>query len=229
WSEVSAINTLKKRDYKGSPDHGCSKSKNKFSDIEFLLVSKCCSPAEDQNNGMYPFISKSGYFKKALHTSAEIELPENFPGGPKVFKMVVLFTYGSSTLIDPFNVALLRCAAEFLEMNEDYGLGNLCERSDLYLNQVVLQSWDDTLIVLQKCHTLLPLSEELLIVSHCFESLAFMACLEILDLERRRETLIITLEHLASRAWSCETVKEVSSQDLWIKDLIALPFGTLRR
>ncbi|KAF6149632.1 hypothetical protein GIB67_011241 [Kingdonia uniflora] len=176
-----------------------------------------------------PLISKSGYFKKALHTLTEIELPDNFPGGPEVFEMVVLFTYGSSTLIDPFNVALLRCAAEFLEMNEDYGLGNLCERSDLYLNQVVLQSWDDTLIVLQKCRTLLPLSEELLIVSRCVESLAFMACMEILDPERRRETPIITLEHLASRAWSCETVKEVASQDLWIKDLIALPFGFFKR
>ncbi|KAF6134485.1 hypothetical protein GIB67_003720, partial [Kingdonia uniflora] len=52
WSEVSVIYTLKKVDYKSSPDHGCSKSQIKFSDIESLLVSKCCSPAEDQNNGM---------------------------------------------------------------------------------------------------------------------------------------------------------------------------------
>ncbi|OVA15116.1 BTB/POZ-like [Macleaya cordata] len=177
----------------------------------------------------HPLLAKSGYFKRALLTSTDIELPHNFPGGSDVFEMVALFSYSSSTLIDPFNVAALRCAAEFLEMTEEYGSGNLCERSDLYLNQVVLQNWDDTLIVLQKCQTLLPLSEELLIVSRCVESLAFMGCMEILDPEHRRERPVVTLETMAGRAWSCETVKEIAAQDLWIKDLIALPFRFFER
>ncbi|CBI28410.3 unnamed protein product, partial [Vitis vinifera] len=116
-----------------------------------------------------PLFSKSGYFKKRLKESSELELPQDFPGGPETFEMIALFMYGSSTLIDPFNVVALRCAAEFLEMTEDHCIGNLCERFDLYLNQVVLQSWDDTLIVLQKCQKLLPWSEELLIVSRCIE------------------------------------------------------------
>ncbi|KAK3184497.1 hypothetical protein Dsin_031783 [Dipteronia sinensis] len=177
----------------------------------------------------YPLFSKSGYFKKRLNESAENELPEEFPGGPETFEMIALFIYGSSTLIDPFNVAALRCAAEFLELTEEYCAGNLCERFDLYLNQVVLQSWDDTLIVLQRCQTLLPWAEELLIVSRCIESLAFMACMEILDPERRRETPVVTLEALVGQAWCCEGVKGIVSQDLWIKDLIALPFGFIRR
>ncbi|KAM7503740.1 hypothetical protein LguiB_002644 [Lonicera macranthoides] len=185
----------------------------------------------------YPLFTKSGYFNRKLSESNElIELPSNFPGGPETFEMITLFIYGSSTLVDPLNVAALRCAAQFLEMTEDYGSGNLCERFDIYLNQVVLQSWDDTLIVLQKCQTLLPLAEELLIVSRCIESLAFMACMEILDPERRREQPVITLEALTAQPWSSEIVKEIVSQDLWIKDLIALPFkfferviGSLRR
>lgn len=173
--------------------------------------------------------SKSGYFKKKLNESSEVEIPADFPGGQETFEMIVLFIYGSSTLIDPFNVAALRCAAEFLEMTEDHCSGNLCERFDLYLNQVVLQIWDDTLIVLQKCQTLLPWSEELLIVSRCIESLAFMSCMEILDPERRRDQPVLTLETLASQTWGCETVKEIVCQDLWIKDLIALPFGFFKR
>ncbi|KAK6919241.1 NPH3 domain [Dillenia turbinata] len=173
--------------------------------------------------------SKSGYFRKKLNESNEIELPESFPGGSETFEMIALFSYGSSTLIDPFNVAALLCAAEFLEMNEEYGSGNLCERADLYLNQVVLQSWDDTLIVLRKCQTLLPWSEELLVVSRCIESLAFMACMEILDPDRRRSQPVVTLEALVGQSWGCETVKEIVSQDLWIKDLIALPFGFFKR
>lgn len=143
--------------------------------------------------------------------------------------MIALFIYGSSTLVDPFNVAALRCAAQFLEMTEEYFSSNLCERFDLYLNQVVLQSWDDTLIVLQKCHALLPWSEDLLIVGRCIESLAFMSCMEILDPERRRDQPVVTLEALASQAWNSEMVKEIVSQDLWIKDLIALPFGFFKR
>ncbi|XP_061361176.1 BTB/POZ domain-containing protein At5g48130 [Gastrolobium bilobum] len=177
----------------------------------------------------FPLTSKSGYFNKRLNDTSEIELPETFPGGPETFEMIALFIYGSSTLIDPFNVAALRCAAEFLEMTEDYCSGNLCERFDLYLNQVVLQSWDDTLIALQRCQMLIPWSEDLLIVSRCIESLAFMACMEILDPERRRDTPVVTLEELASQAWSCEIMKDVVSQDLWMKDLIALPFEFFKR
>ncbi|KAK7258357.1 hypothetical protein RIF29_23930 [Crotalaria pallida] len=178
----------------------------------------------------FPLTSKSGYFKKRLNDTNEIELPPNFPGGSETFEMIALFIYGSSTLIDPFNVAALRCAAEFLEMTEDYCSSNLCERFDLYLNQVVLQSWDDTLIALQRCKLLLPWSEDLLIVSRCIESLAFMACMEILDPERRRDTPVITLEELASQAWSCEIImKDIVSQDLWMKDLIALPFDFFKR
>ncbi|KAB2022516.1 hypothetical protein ES319_D07G216600v1 [Gossypium barbadense] len=177
----------------------------------------------------HPLFSKSGYFQKRLTESNELELPQDFPGGPETFEMIILFIYGSTTLVDPFNVAALRCAAEFLEMTEAYCTGNLCERFDLYLNQVVLQSWDDTLIVLQKCQMLLPWSEELLIVSRCIESLAFMACMEILDPERRRDKPVVTLEALTGEAWNSETVKAIASKDLWIKDLIALPFGFFKR
>lgn len=177
----------------------------------------------------FPLSSKSGYFNKKLNDSTEVELPQDFPGGLETFEKITLFVYGSSTLVDPFNVAALRCATEFLEMTEEYCSGNLCERFDLYLNQVVLQNWNDTLIVLQKCLTLLPWAEDLLIVSRCIESLAFMACMEILDPERRHDRPVLTLEALASSAWNCESVKEFVSQDLWVKDLIALPFGFFKR
>ncbi|KAF9589301.1 hypothetical protein IFM89_022371 [Coptis chinensis] len=176
----------------------------------------------------YPLISKSGYLKKAFSESTDIKLPYDFPGGSEAFEMVALFSYGASALIDPFNVASLRCAAEFLEMTEAHSQGNLCERADLYLIQVVLQNWDDTLIVLQKCQLLLPLSEELLIVSRCVESLAFMACMEILDPDRRRDRPIVTLGTLNSQPWSSELVKELSGQDLW-SNLISLPFRFFKR
>ncbi|KAK6918753.1 NPH3 domain [Dillenia turbinata] len=215
---------------------GCSLSSSPFPSPKVGALLKIRIISWSQETGLpvtlcvrHQLYSKSGYFRKRLNESNDIELPESFPGGSEIFEMIALFSYGSSTLIDPFNVAALRCAAEFLEMTDEYGSGNLCERSDLYLNQVVLQSWDDTLIVLQKCQTLLPWSEELLIVSRCIESLAFMACMEILDPDRRRSQPVATLETFVGQSWSCKTVKEIVSQDLWIKDLIALPFGFFKR
>ncbi|GAB2285209.1 hypothetical protein Dimus_019660 [Dionaea muscipula] len=203
------------------------------------LPATICVRVADKTFNLHKFLlcSKSGYFQRQLNdNSCEVELPPHFPGGPETFEMIALFIYGPSTLIDPFNVASLRCAAEFLEMTEDIASCNLCERSNLYLNQVVLQSWDDTLIVLQRSQSLLPCAEELLIVSRCIESLAFMACMEILDpeterIQNRPVTTTTTLESLGSKPWSCELVKEmmVCDQDLWIKDLIALPFKFFTR
>lgn len=128
-------------------------------------------------------------------------------------------------MVDPFNVAALRCAAEFLEMVE------LSERFDLYLTKVALQSWEDTLIVLQKCRPLLPLAEELLIVGRCIESLAFMACMEILDPDRRQDRHAMALEAQSDTAQDCssEATTMTTTNELWIKDLIALPFEFFKR
>lgn len=141
----------------------------------------------------------------------------------------MLFIYGCPTLMHPFNIAGLRCAAEFLEMTEQHSTGNLCERFDLYLNQVVLQNWEDTVVVLKKCQNLLPWSEDLLIVSRCIESLAFMVCMEILDPERRREKPVVMLEGLVNQPWEYRTAETIINQDIWIKDLTDLSFEFFRQ
>ncbi|OEL23670.1 BTB/POZ domain-containing protein [Dichanthelium oligosanthes] len=171
-----------------------------------------------------PVASKCGYFSEALLESGDVELPASFPGGCEAFELIALFCYGDAVALDPFNVAAVRCAAEFLDVG---GLGARC---DLYINQVVLQSWDDALIVLQRCQPLLPVAEELLIVSRCVESLAFMACMEILDPEQRRDQPgAVGARPLVGRRWDAELVKELAARDLWIKDLIALPFEFFER
>ncbi|CAL5084979.1 unnamed protein product [Urochloa decumbens] len=150
-----------------------------------------------------PVMSKCGYFSEAMLESGDVELPASFPGGCEAFEVIALFCYGDAVALDPFNVEAVRCASEFL------GVGGLGARCDLYINQVVLQSWDDALIVLQRCQAcqpLLPVAEELLIVSRCVDPPA----------PSRRA--------LAGCRWDAELVKELAARDLWIKDLIALPF-----
>ncbi|XVF31877.1 hypothetical protein REPUB_Repub17cG0032200 [Reevesia pubescens] len=56
-----------------------------------------------------------------------------------------------------------------------------------------------------------------------------MACMEIFDPENRWDQPVVKLEELAGEAWSCERVKAIASKDLWIKDLIDLPFGFFKR
>ncbi|XP_051215159.1 BTB/POZ domain-containing protein At5g48130 [Lolium perenne] len=174
-----------------------------------------------------PLASRCGYFSQAMEeVSGDVELPASFPGGSEAFEVIGLFCYGDAVALDPFNVAAVRCAAEFLDVA---GLGARC---DLYINQVVLQSWDDALIVLQRCQPLLPVAEELLIVSRCVESLAFMACMEILDPEQSRDQPgvdDVAVRGLVGRRWDAEIVKELAARDLWIKDLIALPFEFFKR
>lgn len=173
-----------------------------------------------------PLSGKSEYLREMLKDRNEVELPLNFPGGAETFEMMALFIYytSSAALLHPSNIAALRCAAEFLKMREE------CERLDMYLNQVVLQSWDHTLMVLHTCtatQTLLPWAEDLLIVSRCIETTAFMACMEILDPERRRETALQL--QLQGWPWSQSRVRDMMSRDAWIEDVISLPLPFFKR
>ncbi|KAJ7520474.1 hypothetical protein O6H91_19G007700 [Diphasiastrum complanatum] len=172
-----------------------------------------------------PLIARSGYLLRILSDTDEIELPSNFPGGAEIFELVVNFCNSSDILIDPSNVATLRCAAEFLEMTEEQSKHNLCERADIYLNQVVLQSWVDTLACLQTSESLLPLVEEVLVVTRCIESLAFMACIESLDFEARDGTR--TVYHSSeSQYWSesSSCVMNATSPVWWMAELLQIPF-----
>ncbi|CAA6657270.1 unnamed protein product [Spirodela intermedia] len=179
-----------------------------------------------------PLILKCGYFKKLLLGGGclEVCLPEDFPGGSETFERISLFVYGYLAPFDPSTVAAVRCAAEFLEMTENVATCNLLERSDLYLNQVVLQSWKSTLVVLHNCLSLLKFSEDLLIVTRCVESLAFMACMEVLDPEQRSDWPDAALRALAWGPWSSSSAVEgTAGETLWVKDLVALPFQLFKR
>eukprot|EP00249_Psilotum_nudum_P024068 c29080_g1_i1 orf=671-2590(-) len=130
----------------------------------------------------FPLISKSGRFAKLV-----ADLPNNdkegcrfslldIPGGPEAFELAAKFCYGVKIEFTATNVAPLRCAAEYLEMTEEFGEGNLIARTENFLNQVVIRSWKESIQTLQSCETLLPQAEELNIVKKCVDSIAMKAC-----------------------------------------------------
>ncbi|KAK9153317.1 hypothetical protein Sjap_000797 [Stephania japonica] len=128
----------------------------------------------------FPLLSRSGLLARLIaetsyqEESFVVHLPD-LPGGAKTFELVAKFCYGVKLELTSSNVVYLRCAAEHLEMNEEYGEGNLIAQSELFLNQVVLRSWNDSIKALQTCEDVLPQADQLQIVRRCIESLAMKA------------------------------------------------------
>jgi hypothetical protein len=91
--------------------------------------------------------------------------------------------------------------------------------------QVALQGWEDTLTVLHHCESLSPHAEQLHIVSRCIDSLAFLACTELLDpVERGNRPEGRSVD---GRFWNdlSASTRDLSSSchDWWMPDLIQLP------
>ncbi|KAI4312425.1 hypothetical protein MLD38_037235 [Melastoma candidum] len=129
----------------------------------------------------FPLLSKSGVMERKI-TEASAGDEEKctinitgIPGGAKAFELVAKFCYGMKLELTASNVGSLRCAAEHLEMTEEYGEGNLIMQTENFMNQVVLRTWQDSLKALQTCEDLTPFADELNITSRCIESLAVKA------------------------------------------------------
>lgn len=136
----------------------------------------------DYHPMQFPLLSRSGVMERLIAKASEegeegcsINLPD-IPGGAKTFELVAKFCYGVKLELTASNVVYLRCAAEHLEMTEEYAEGNLIMQTEVFLNQIVLKNWKDSLKALQSCDDVLPHAEELHIPKRCIESLAAKAC-----------------------------------------------------
>ncbi|OAE32592.1 hypothetical protein AXG93_3228s1090 [Marchantia polymorpha subsp. ruderalis] len=103
---------------------------------------------------------------------------ENFPGGPEAFELAAKFCYNEADVaITVSNVATLRCVAEFLQMTEEYGKGNLLKKTESFLKHEVFWNWNDSLAVLKTCETFLVVAEKADIIQRCANALASRASL----------------------------------------------------
>ncbi|KAF0915294.1 hypothetical protein E2562_035330 [Oryza meyeriana var. granulata] len=96
----------------------------------------------------------------------------DFPGGQGTFETAAKFCYGVRVELTAWNVAPLRCAAEYLEMTEEHAEDNLTARAEAYLEQAVLRHPGEATKALKSCEELLPHAEELGIVGRCVEAIA---------------------------------------------------------
>lgn len=125
-------------------------------------------------------LSRSGLLEKLIEESSTdgsgcvLSLDE-IPGGGKTFELVTKFCYGVKIELTAFNVVSLRCAAEYLEMTDNYGEGNLVGMTETFLNEV-FGNWTDSIKALQTCEEVIDYAEDLHIISRCVDSLAVKAC-----------------------------------------------------
>ncbi|KAL5805461.1 hypothetical protein ACOSQ3_028360 [Xanthoceras sorbifolium] len=170
----------------------------------------------------FPLVSRSGKIRKMVadakdSNTSKLELL-NLPGGPLAFELAMKFCYGMNFEITTTNVAHLRCAAEYLEMTEDYRQENLIERTETYLNEVVVQSLEKSVEVLSTCEMLPPIAEEVGIINRCVEAIAMNAC---------KEQLVSGLSRLDFDGESTEL--KSGCLEWWIEDLSVLGIDFYQR
>ncbi|XP_030456209.1 BTB/POZ domain-containing protein At3g08570 [Syzygium oleosum] len=163
----------------------------------------------------FPLVQRSGKIRKLVAEAKDSDLSKlellNIPSGPQTFELAMKFCYGMNFQITTANVAQLRCVAEFLEMTEDYREENLIGRTELYLDDVVLQSLEHSVEVLSACESLIPMAEDVGLVDRCVEAIAMNAS---------KEQLVSGLSRLECDDRSTEL--KSGCLDWWIDDLSVL-------
>ncbi|KZV30519.1 BTB/POZ domain-containing protein-like [Dorcoceras hygrometricum] len=173
----------------------------------------------------FPLVARSARIQKlvAEHGFNESKVVLlNIPGGAETFELSAKFCYGVNFEITAANVAQLCCAANYLEMTEDYSKNNLCSQSEVYLESVVCKSLKMCVEVLQQCENLLPLADQLKIVAQCIDAIASKACVDQIALSFSRLEYSSSGRLHMSKQTRCEG-------DWWIEDLSVLRIDLYER
>lgn len=174
-------------------------------------------------------MSKCGYLRKLLSNSKEaashVVKINDVPGGPEGFELAAKFCYGINFGLSIENIAKARCVAEYLEMTEDYAVGNLVARTEAYLNKVGLNSLAGAISILQSSESLLPVAENVKLITRCVDAIAFIVTKE--SQISLSTSLECSSEGLDSSSSSLCHIKE--AVDWWAEDLIVLSIYTFQR
>ncbi|KAM3362346.1 hypothetical protein P3S68_017200 [Capsicum galapagoense] len=127
----------------------------------------------------FPLVTQSGRIRKLLLETKDTKVSRinltGLPGGSDAFEFIAKFCYGVNVEITISNVALLRYAARFMK---DISEKNLEIRTEVFLKDAVFSNISNSIYVLHHCETLLPVSEEVNLVSQLINAIANNACKE---------------------------------------------------
>lgn len=174
----------------------------------------------------FPLVSRCGRIRKLVsdhrdNTISKVELL-SLPGGVETFELAAKFCYNINFEITSSNVAQLCCLSDYLEMTEKFSTRNLSSRANEYLDTVVTKNLEMSVEVLKHSESLLPLADNLKIISRCIDAIASKACVEQIASSFSR------LEYSSSgRLHMSRQVK--GETDWWIKDLSVLRVDLYQR
>ncbi|XP_024979898.1 BTB/POZ domain-containing protein NPY2-like isoform X1 [Cynara cardunculus var. scolymus] len=183
----------------------------------------------------FPLLSKSARLQKLVASTSEgnngdeIDI-HDIPGGPAAFEICAKFCYGMMVTLNAYNVVTARCAAEYLEMHETMEKGNLIYKIDVFLSSSIFRSWKDSIIVLQTMKSMMMLSEELKLVSHCIDSIASKVSVDVSKVDwsytyNRKKLPEESDSHIMNGSLRSMTVPS----DWWVEDLAELELDLYKR
>ncbi|KAJ8534579.1 hypothetical protein K7X08_016307 [Anisodus acutangulus] len=174
----------------------------------------------------FPLVSRSGRIRKLIAGQRDSDISRiellSLPGGPESFELAAKFCYGVNFEITAANVAQLCCVSDYLEMTEEYSKNNLGSRAEEYLEVVVSKNLEMCVEVLKQCENLLPLADELKIVTRCIDAIASKACVEQIASSFSRLEYSSSGRLHMNRQAKCEG-------DWWIEDLSVLRIDLYQR
>lgn len=183
----------------------------------------------------FPLLSKSNRLQKLLskaneENTDEIQL-DGFPGGPKAFEICAKFCYGMTVTLNAYNVVAARCAAEYLDMNEDIDRGNLIFKIEVFLTSSIFRSWKDSIIVLQTTKSLLPWSEDLKIVGRCIDSIASKTSVDPANItwSYTYNRKLSELDKIVEDKMTPQEKIEPVPKDWWVEDICELDIDLYKR
>ncbi|XVF44999.1 hypothetical protein PTKIN_Ptkin02bG0170300 [Pterospermum kingtungense] len=182
----------------------------------------------------FPLLSKSAYLQKLVasrdeENSDEVKISD-IPGGPVAFEICAKFCYGMTVALNAYNVVAARCAAEYLGMHENIEKGNLIYKIDVFLNSSICRSWKDSIIAIQTTKSMLPLSEELKVVSLCIDAIATKACIDVSSVDWSYTYNRKKLPEETGNDPSCNGVRSRPvPKDWWVEDLCELEIDLYKR
>ncbi|XP_002515696.3 BTB/POZ domain-containing protein At3g22104 isoform X1 [Ricinus communis] len=204
----------------------------------FSWVMAICCDLEVDVNGEETFVvdkklisSYSGrlskLFGKSTGSSRNFKVIFNdFPGGAEIFELMSRFCYNKGRInITPYNILLLHCAAQFMEMSSCVsGTQNLLEQSEKSLQEINEWTWSELLITIKQCQGLVPLTNSLSVLEKCMDSLVGKIALS----SESSPCLSTSSPDSSSIRFSCDTRSTESLKNSfsratwWFEDLLFL-------
>ncbi|EEF34899.1 BTB/POZ domain-containing protein NPY2 isoform X2 [Ricinus communis] len=182
----------------------------------------------------FPLLAKSARLQKSATTANgdncdEVDISD-IPGGPAAFEICAKFCYGMIVTLNAFNVVAARCASEYLGMHETIEKGNLIYKIDVFLSASIFRSWKDSIIVLQTTRSVLPLIDELKVVSNCVDAVATKACFDISKVDWSYSYNRKKLPEENGNDPNVNSIRNRSvPKDWWVEDLCDLDIDLYKR